>query len=651
MPDNASCAHAATADFHRLLARELPEHDEQDWEDAQRGFVGTIPNAKVARANGHGVWNMEVYGFLDATEAPDTVNPSLWRQARLNRIHGLFQVTPRIFQVRGFDIANITFIEGDTGVIALDALTCPETAAAALALYRTHRGNRTLHTVIYSHSHADHFGGVAGLVDEADVRAGRVQVIAPSGFMHHAIAENVIGGVAMARRAQFQFGHTLAKGPAAQVDAGLGKTLPMGRSTLIAPTLSIEAEHEIHVIDGLEIEFQLTPETEAPSEMHLFIPSEGALNLAENATHNLHNLCPLRGAKVRDALAWSKYLHRALRRYGPRTEVVLAQHHWPTWGAERARRFLSEQRDLYRVLHDQTVRLMSHGLKASEIAEGLQLPESLARRWHTRGYYGTVSHNVKAIVQHYLSWYDAHPANLHALPPVAAARKHLEYMGGIDAVMAKARADYERGEFRWVAEVLKHAVYAHPAHAEARELAARALEQMGFQAESATWRNAYLLAAREYREGPPQANPQGPPANALMGSMSNELLFDALAVRIHGQRAQGMACQIGWQFTDSGEHWVSTLSNCALSSLQVEAADVAANVAADVADKADVVIETSRDTLDAILTRRWTAAEAVAQGRLTLRGDVSLLPRFMGLLDQFSGSFPVVDAAPWPDWV
>ncbi|MDE1950179.1 MAG: MBL fold metallo-hydrolase, partial [Burkholderiales bacterium] len=475
-----ACAHPATVDFQRLVARGLPAADAQDEEDARRGFIGSVPDAAVRRADGGEVWNLRAYGFLDPEAAPDTVNPSLWRQARLNRVHGLFQVSERIFQVRGFDIANITFVETDHGVIAVDALTCTETAAAAWALYRSHRGSRTLHTVIYTHSHADHFGGVAGLVDEAEVRAGRVQVIAPAGFMHHAVAENVIGGVAMARRAQFQFGHTLAKGVDGQVDAGLGKTLALGKSRWIAPTRHIQDEHEVHRIDGMEIEFQLTPQTEAPAEMHLFFPSERALNLAENATHTLHNLCPLRGAQVRDALAWSKYLHKALHRYGPRTEVVLAQHHWPTWGPERACRFLAEQRDLYRVLHDQTVRLMSHGLKAAEIAEGFELPAALRARWHARGYYGTVSHNVKAIYQHYLSWYDAHPAHLHALPPVAAARKYLAYMGGADAVLARARADFERGEFRWVAEVLAHLVYAEPANRAARELAAAAHQQMGF---------------------------------------------------------------------------------------------------------------------------------------------------------------------------
>ncbi|HNR84147.1 alkyl sulfatase dimerization domain-containing protein [Ottowia sp.] len=624
------------------MASQLPPEDGEDAADAQRGFIATLPDAEVRRADGGSVWSQRAYGFLDDEQSPDTVHPGLWRQARLNRVHGLFQVTARIFQVRGLDIANITFIEGDEGLIAVDALTCAETAAAALALYRKHRdplSRRPLHTVIYTHSHADHFGGVHGLVDEADVRAGRVQVIAPAGFLHHAVAENVLAGVAMARRSQFQFGQTLPKGPAGQVDAGLGKTLPLGRPGLIAPTREIAAEHEVLTIDGLAIEFQLTPETEAPAEMHLFIASEGALNLAENATHTLHNLCPLRGAQVRDALAWSKYLNQALHRYGPRTEVVLAQHHWPTWGRDRACRLLAEQRDLYRLLHDQTVRLMSHGLKAAEIAEGLQLPPALAARWHTRGFYGTVSHNVKAIYQHYLSWYDANPANLHALPPVEAARKTVAYMGGADALLARARDDFARGEFRWVAEVMKQLVYAQPDLAPARELAAAALEQMGFQAESATWRNAFLLGAREYRDGPPPPPPAGA-GMAMLGALDNELLFDALAVRVHAGRAEGLAFTLAWHFTDRDELWLSTLSHGALSSLRI--ADPA------VAAAADLRITTDRPTLDAILQQRLPPPQAVSEGRLQLQGQAALLPRFFGLLDRFSGSFAVVDAAPWP---
>ena len=633
-------AYGPTLDFHRLIAAGLPPEDGQDRADAERGFVGTVPDAEVRRADGGIAWSVKPYAFLDDEAAPPTVNPSLWRQARLNRNHGLFQVCERIYQVRGFDLANISFIEGDAGLLAIDAGTIPETAAAALALYRRHRdpdAKRRLHTVMYSHSHGDHFGGVAGLVTQAQVDAGEVQVIAPAGFMAAAVGENVIAGVPMARRSMFQFGQSLPKGPAGQVDAGLGKTLPVGRPSLIAPTRTIEQPYETHVIDGIEIEFQLAPETEAPAEMHFFFPGLRALNLAENTNHTMHNLCPLRGAQVRDALAWSKYLHHALHRYGGRVDVLFAQHHWPTWGTARVRTFLAEQRDLYRVLHDQTVRLMNHGLKPAEIAESLTLPDAVARRWHNRGYYGALSHNVKAVYQRYLSWYDAHPANLHALPPVPAARKTIEYMGGIDAVLERARADFARGEYRWVAEVMKHAVYAHPAHAEARELAAAALEQLGFQAESATWRNAFLLGAHEYRAGPPKPMPPGA-GFALVGALSSEMVFDALAVRLNAAKAGDAAFTMAWHFDDRGEHWLVEVGRGAMHALPVAAAPAA-----------DVSLTLSRRTLDAMLTQQLQPPQAVADGRLRLAGDRSKLATFFGLLDRFSMSFPVVDAAPLPE--
>ncbi len=631
-------AYQPTIDFHRLIAADLPIEDGQDLADAQRGFIGTNEHAEVLHAKGHVIWSMRAYGFLDDEKPAATVNPSLWRQARLNRIHGLFEVTPRMFQVRGFDIANLTFIEGDTGLLVLDTGSTPDTAAASLALYRKHRDpdvKRKLHTVMYSHSHSDHYGGVAGLCTQAQVDAGEVKIIAPAGFMHESVAENVIGGAAMGRRAQFQFGPTLRKGPDAQVDAGLGKTVPMGHPSLFAPTMTIEAEHEVHVIDGIEIEFQLTPETEAPSEMHFYFPGERALNLAENATHNMHNLCPLRGAAVRDSLAWSKYLNVALKRYGPRSDVVLAQHHWPTWGNARVCQFLSEQRDLYRVLHDQTVRLMSHGLKPAEIAEGFQMPEGLAKRWHARGYYGTVSHNVKAVYQRYLSWYDAHPANLHSLPPVPVAKKYIDYMGGMDAVLQRARADFDKGEYRWVAEVMKHAVYAEPDHAAARELAAAALEQMGFQAESATWRNAYLLGAREYREGPPKAGRTL--GSSLIGALSNAMIFDTLAVRVNAPKAAGQTFSMGWHFSDSGEHWLVELSNGSLHALPVTHAP-----------DCNVSLTLNRATLEALLQQQIAPMDAVQTGQLKIAGNPLLLATFFGLLDRFAGNFPVVDAAPWP---
>jgi len=400
----------------------LPPDDPRDWEDARRGFVGSLPEAEVQNAAGRVVWSLRDYGFLAEAAAPDTVNPSLWRQARLNMHHGLFEVTDRVYQVRGFDISNMTLIEGDRGVIVIDPLISTEVARAALALYRRHRGARPVAAVIYTHSHVDHYGGVRGVVDEAEVAAGRVPVIAPDRFLEEVTAENVLAGSAMVRRAQFQFGATLPKGPRGQVDAGLGKVTSRGTVTLIPPTVVLRAPIERRTVDGVEIVFQQTPDSEAKAEMHMFYPGLRALNLAENATHNLHNVYPIRGAQVRDANAWAKFLDEALDRFAPEALVAFAQHHWPVWGRARVADFLAAQRDAYKYLHDQTVRLMNHGYRATEIPERLGWPRGLAAAWHVRGYYGTTSHNSRSVYQRYLGWYDANPATLDPLPPVPRAQ-------------------------------------------------------------------------------------------------------------------------------------------------------------------------------------------------------------------------------------
>ncbi|MCZ8103078.1 MAG: MBL fold metallo-hydrolase [Burkholderiales bacterium] len=632
MPD----VHPSTLRAHRALAEALPFADTQDFEDARRGFVGTIPDARVESEDGRTIWDMAPYRFLDDPAPPDTVNPSLWRQARLNTVHGLFEVCERTWQVRGLDIANMTILEGDTGLIVIDPLTGVEVARAALELYFAHRPRRPVHTVIYSHSHADHFGGVKGVVDEADVRAGRVQVIAPARFMEAAVSENLLAGVPMARRGQYQFGPLLPKGPAAQVDAGLGKTTSLGRLTLIAPTRTIVVETEAHRIDCVEIVFQLTPESEAPAEMHFWFPQWGALNLAENATHTLHNVCPIRGAQARDALLWSKYLDRALARWGDAVEVVYAQHHWPIWGNARCRAFVAEQRDLYRYLHDQTVRMMSHGWRPAEIAEMMKLPPGLEARWHARGYYGTVSHNVKAIYQRHLSWYDGNPANLNPLPPVDAGRRTVEYMGGVDAMLARAAADFERGEFRWVAQVLSHAVFAHPERADVRLLAARAMEQLAFQAESATWRNAYLMGAKELREGTPPPGRRNIASTDMVRAMTLEMFFDFVAVRLNAHRAAGLRMTLDWVFPDVGERWRCELSNSALT----------ARAGTD-GPPPDATVTVDRATLDAFLMQRTSPAEAVAAGLLRVDGPPGTFARFWGLLDRFEPIFPIVE--PHPD--
>ena len=630
--DGPQDATPVTRARQRAALETLPFDDTRDFEDAARGFVATLPEVEIKNAQGRVVWSLRDYAFLARAEAPPTVNPSLWRQARLNLHHGLFQVTERVYQVRGFDLSNMTLIEGERGVIVVDPLISTEVARAGLDLYRAHRGDRPVTAVIYSHSHTDHYGGVRGVLDEAEVAAGLVPVVAPARFMEEVVSEAVLAGTAMIRRGQFQFGPTLPKGPRGQVDAGLGKGTSRGTVTLIPPTVTIAEPIETHRLDGVEIVFQLTPETEAPAEMHMFYPALRALNLAENATHNLHTLYPIRGAQVRDANAWAKYIDEARDRFGRGADVAFAQHHWPVWGTERVQEFLAAQRDLYKFLHDQTVRLMNHGFKAAEIAERLALPRGLAATWHVRGYYGTLSHNSKSVYQRYLGWYDANPASLDPLPPVERGGKYVEYMGGVAAALARAREDYARGEYRFVAEVMSHLVFADPANREARRLGADALEQMGYAAEAATWRNAYLLGALELRQGRPDTTARAPVSPDLVRGMTLDLFFDYLAVRLNGERAEGERSVLNWVFPDLDRRYVLTLQNCALTYL-----------AERQAERPDATITLARPVLDRLVLRELTIDAALAQGLATIAGDPKPVVRLFGLLDDFALMFDVIE--------
>ena len=642
MPNDApgpKDAEPATRRANALLAGLLPFEDNTDFDAARRGYIGTIAGGVIrsdsGKTTGAPLWNLPAYDFINAEEAPATVNPSLWRMARLNLNHGLFEVTTGVYQVRGFDIANLTIMEGATGLILIDPLTTIETARAALELYYAHRPRRPVRAVIYSHSHADHYGGVKGVMTEDDAKSGRVQVIAPDGFLEAVAGENVLVGNPMARRAQFQFGGLLAPGPRGQVDAGLGKAVARGTLSLIAPTLSITEPIETHVIDGVELVFQLAPGTEAPAEMHLFAPASGVLNMAENATRHLHNFCPLRGAVVRDPRLWSHYLAQGIELFGARTEVLIGQHHWPTWGRERVRDFLQKQRDLYKYVHDQTVRLMNHGWRPAEIAEVLDLPPELAREWSARGYYGTISHNAKAVYQRYLSWYDGNPANLNPLPPQQTAVKTVAYMGGAEAVLTKAREDFARGEYRWVAQAANQVVFSDPDNRAARELAADAFEQLGYQAESATWRNAYLYGAQELRNGVRQLPPRPMLSPDMLVALTAETLFDFIAVRLNPERVAGRQFVLNWHLEDSGERLVQKLSNSTLTQL-------AGKTAAD----ATAGVTTTRETLVALIVRRTTVAEAVQAGRLQIDGDAACVSALFDMLDDFAMQFDVVTPGP-----
>jgi alkyl sulfatase BDS1-like metallo-beta-lactamase superfamily hydrolase len=450
--------------------------------------------------------------------------------------------------------------------------------------------------------------------------------------MQEVVSETVLAGTAMVRRAQFQFGPTLPKGPRGQVDTGLGKATSRGTVTLIAPTRIIKEPVETHRIDGIEIVFQLTPETEAPAEMHMFHPGLRALNLAENATHNLHNIYPIRGAQARDANAWAKYLNEALDRFGPDADVAFAQHHWPVWGNARVRDFLGRQRDLYKYLHDQTARLMNHGYKAAEIAERLALPKSLGSTWHVRGYYGTLSHNAKSVYQRYIGWYDANPANLNPLPPVERGRKYVEYMGGADAAIRRAREDFARGEYRFVAEAMSHVVFADPANTEARRLGADALEQLGYAAESATWRNAYLLGALELRQGVSATIARAPVSPDVVRAMSLDLFFDYLGVRINGEKAEGRHIVVNWVFSDLDRTYVANLEHSALTYLADRRSD-----------RADATVTLERAALNRLVLRDVAFADAVERGLVRVEGNADKVAELFALLDDFYLMFEVVE--------
>jgi len=625
----------ATLKANAELAKTLPFADRQDFDDAMRGFIGTTPDALVTGTGPRPVWSMKPYDFLKQNEAADSVNPSLWRQAQLNAIHGLFKVTERVYQVRGFDISNMTIIEGDTSLIIIDVLVASETARAALELYYQHRPRKPVGTVIYSHSHTDHFGGVKGVISEADVAAGKAQVLAPAGFMEAVAGESIMAGTAMSRRGQYQFGQLLPLGPRGHVDGGLGKRIPAGTVTLIAPTGTIDKTMDKRVIDGVEIVFQLAPGSEAPSEMLMYFPQFRVLDMAEDVTHNMHNLYTIRGSEVRDGNLWSRYISEAMETFGDKSDVIIAQQHWPVAGQARVVALMKKQRDLYKFINDQSLRLLNLGYTPGEIAETLRMPASLEQEWSARGYYGTLRHNARAVYQKYLGWYDANPADLDPLPPAENARKTVEYMGGADAVIARARGDFAKGEYRWVASAMNLVVFADPGNRAARELGADALEQLGFQAEAATWRNAYLVGAMELRNGVPKI-PGFNTVNAdTLKALNNEMFFDFLGVRLNAAKAEGKTMVINWSFTDSNQRIALNLDNSALT-----------YVAGKQVPNADATVTLARGTLDAVTLQRTTFADAVKAGLVKIDGDPRKLDELMSMLDTFKVMFEVVEPKP-----
>jgi alkyl sulfatase BDS1-like metallo-beta-lactamase superfamily hydrolase len=620
-------ASAATLAAQAAVRARLPVDDRADFERVRRGFLGTLPNARV-ETPGRGVaWDLSPFAFLnEGGEAPATVNPSLWRHGQLNMSHGLFKVTDGVYQVRGFDISNITFIEGETGYVVIDPLTTAEPAAAALALMRQHRGDKPVTAVIYTHSHVDHYGGVMGVLSEADIAAG-ARIIAPEGFLIEAVSENVLLGNVMNRRATYMYGALLPRGPRGHVDAGLGKAVSLGQPALVAPTESISKTGTRLSIDGVEAVFQVTPGTEAPAEMNFFFPRLRALCMAENCTCNLHNLYTPRGAQVRDAKAWSFYIDEALEMFAGDSDVLFASHHWPRWGQDDQMQFLKTQRDVYKYIHDQTLRLANHGRTPREIAEEIALPPTLAAEWHVRDYYGTLNHNAKAVYQRYLGWFDGNPANLHPHPPVEAGKRYVELAGGADALLAKARTAFEAGDYRWVAEVVNHLVFADPGNDAARHLQADALEQMGYQAESGPWRAFYLTGAQELRNRRPPATTPRQAALAQLHRLPGAMLLDSFSVRLNGPAVGARTLQLGLTFSDTGERF----------RLEVENAVLRHHADRD----ADSSVTLDRPTLVALVTGSKTVEAALADGSLT--GDGATLSDLLGWLDRFDFWFEIIE--------
>ncbi|MEU7073452.1 alkyl sulfatase dimerization domain-containing protein [Streptomyces narbonensis] len=603
----------------------LPYDDETDFTDADRGFIAAFTGGPITTAAGKTVWDPAAYRFLggaadgDGHDGPETVDPSLWRQARLLSRQGLYRVTDRIYQVRGLDLSNMTIVEGDTGIIVIDPLISAETAAAALRLYRTHRGDRAVRAMIYTHPHVDHFGGCRGVLPNG---AGDVPVLAPEGFMEHAVSENVYVGTAMARRAAYMYGSALPKNASAQVGCGLGLTVSLGTVGLIAPTQLIGTTGEEVVLDGVRIRFQMTPGTECQEEMNFLFPDLRAVCMAENATHTMHNILTLRGAQVRDAHAWAGYLTESIGLYDGTADVAFASHHWPTWGNDAIVDLLTHQRDLYGYLHDQTVRLINRGMTGIEIAETFRLPPQLEGVWANRGYYGSLSHNVKAVYQRYMGWFDGNPAHLWEHPPVEEARLWVESLGGQAAVRARARHYADRGELRFAVTLLNHAVFNDPRDARARRQLAALYTRLGQAVENAVWRNFYLTGAQELLHG------ITPHATAALGpdmylALTVGQIIDSLAVRVDGPKAWSLRIAVDWHIGD--DHWHLRLANGLLT-----------------------WTKDTRPATDAGLTMTMTKPQLIAllAGKgtdgITMTGDRALLPRLLSVLEAPDPEFPIV---------
>jgi alkyl sulfatase BDS1-like metallo-beta-lactamase superfamily hydrolase len=626
----ASGATAITEATNREFAQSLPLADRQDFDDARRGFIGNDPSLVVPGPGDGTAWSMADYDFVQG-DAPPTVNPSLWRQAMLNGQYGLFEVVPGVHQVRSYDFSNMTLIEGKTGWILVDPLTANETAAAALALARRHLGDRPVSAIIFTHSHVDHFGGVDGILPAHPADAARIPIVAPQGFMEEATSENTLAGVAMGRRAAFMYGTSLPRSPTGHVDTGLGKGPSVGTISIREPTVIVDRTPQEMELDGVKFVFQYTPESEAPAELTFYLPELKAWCGAEIVSHTLHNLYTLRGAKVRNAAKWSGYIDDALHRFGD-MEVIFASHHWPIWGNARAADYLKAQRDTYRYIHDQTLRLANEGYTSQEIAEQIELPSTLRNRFANRGYYGTVKHDAKAVYQAYFGWYDANPANLNPLPPAEAAKKYVEAMGGATEVLRKGQSAFDTGDYRWAAMLLNHLVFADASNVDAKKLLAAIYDQLGYQAESGPWRDVYLSGAYELRNG--TQGMANDPRNALglLRATPAARSLDSMAVRLNGPDADGKHMTFNFIFDDVKESHVVELENAVLHHRQ-----------ADPVPGADATVHLTRDLLVRLGIGDVGVKDVVMSDELKVEGSRLKLLSFLSMIDNKpDGRFAIV---------
>ncbi|MFK3660383.1 alkyl/aryl-sulfatase [Scandinavium sp. NPDC088450] len=628
MPKDAT---NATIKANEGLYQKLPFADRTDFENAHKGFIAPLPQDVIKGEQGNVIWDPAKYAFIkEGEQAPATVNPSLWRQSQLINIGGLFKVTDGVYQIRNLDLSNMTIIEGKNGITVVDPLLSEEPAREGLELYFKNRGKKPVVAVVITHSHVDHYGGVRGVVDEADVKSGKVKIYAPAGFMEAAVDENIMAGNAMSRRASYQYGNLLKADIKGQVGAGLGTTTSAGTVTLLQPTNYITHTGQEEVIDGLTYDFMMAPGSEAPSEMLWYVKEKKMIEAAEDVTHTLHNTYSLRGAKIRDPLAWSKYINAAIERWGNDAEVIIAQHHWPTWGNENIIKLMKGQRDMYRYINDQTLRMANQGLTRDEIAANFKLPETLEKTWASRGYYGSVSHDVKATYVFYLGWFDGNPATLDELPPEEAAKKFVDYMGGPDQILSKAKDDYAQGNYRWVAQVVSKVVFADPKNEAARNLEADALEQLGYQAESGPWRNFYLTGAQELRNGVVRAATPNTASPDTVRAMTPEMFFDYMAVHLNGMKAANAKALLNFDFGEQGKYKLE-LENGVLN-----------HTAKAQAKEADATITLSRDTLNRIILKQETVEQAKAKGDMKITGNAAKLDELMSYMDKFDFWFNIV---------